>query len=171
MNTLATPGSGGLISDDVRRFFTEFERTSNELDPAASAGQFADNFLSADPNRVVVVPKAAFLAALPQRIRLFESMGRTGTRLVSIHETALDERHVLVDTQWTAHLVDPAGRSDNLPLSSVFILRRENAGLRIVFYLNRQDIASVIQARQRGCLQAGEPTDEAAHGSTPREHP
>lgn len=50
------------ISADVRRFFIEFERTSNELDLHASAAQFADTFLTADPNRVAVVPKAVGIA-------------------------------------------------------------------------------------------------------------
>ena len=142
------PASNGAVSDDVRQFFQDFEQANNDLDVAASAAQFADTFLSLDPSRVVAVSKAAFVDALPRRAKLFESIGRTGSRLVSITETPLDERHVLVDTQWATQLVDANGRPDTLPLSSVFILRREDAGLRIVVYLNRQDIVSVIEARR-----------------------
>ena len=80
-----------LVSDDVRLFFTEFERTSRVLDLDAAAAQFADVFLSADPNTTQVVPKAAFLAALPQRQKMFQSIGMTGMRLGSMKQTTLDD--------------------------------------------------------------------------------
>ncbi|MDQ2737913.1 MAG: nuclear transport factor 2 family protein [Actinomycetota bacterium] len=139
-----------LISADVRRFFIEFERTSNELDLPASAAQFTDPFLTADPNRVAVVPKAAFLNALPSRAELFASIGRVGSHLLRLTETRLDDLHVLVDTEWETQLRDDTGRVDTLALSSVFILRRDNGTLRIVFYLNRDDIVAVIQGRRAG---------------------
>lgn len=98
------------IIADVQRFFGEFERARNELDPEASAAaQFADVFLSADPNRVVAVPRDAFVKALPERAQLFASIGRTATRLTELTETKLDEKHVLVDTEWHMQLRDPTG--------------------------------------------------------------
>lgn len=151
-----------LISADVRRFFIEFERTSNELDLHASAAQFTDPFLTADPNRVAVVPKAAFLNALPSRAELFASIGRVGSHLLRLTETRLDDLHVLVDTEWETQLRDDTGRVDTLALSSVFILRRDNGTLRIVFYLNRHDIVAVIQGRRAGSA-SGHPIE----GQTP----
>ena len=128
---------------EVRGFFAAFERASNQRDLQASATQFADVFLSADPNRVTAVTRQAFLDALPQRAQLFASIGHTGTRLVSLKEAPLDDRHVLADTTWETQLED----GDTLTLSSVFLSRREPGALRIVFYLNRQDIVAVLGAR------------------------
>lgn len=64
-----------VASDGVRRFFDEFERNTNGGDAGAIAAQFADVFMNADPNGAAPVPKSAFLAALPQREKLFASIG------------------------------------------------------------------------------------------------
>lgn len=69
---------------------------------------------------------------------------------------------MLVDTEWVAELRDETGRADVLPLSSVFVLRRENDALRIVLYLNRQDIVAVIRARRASAVDPPKP-DGAAH--------
>jgi hypothetical protein len=54
---------------------------------------------------------------------------------------------VLVETGWSAARTD--GASAPLTLKSTFIVRRETAGLRIVFYLNHQDLAAVLAPAQR----------------------
>ena len=46
------------VSNEARAFFEEFERNSTGTDLAAIAAQFADVFISADPERAVPVPKA-----------------------------------------------------------------------------------------------------------------
>lgn len=132
------------ISSDVRDFFARFEQAGNRLDLDEISGQFADTFMSADPGGVTAVPKAAFLAALPARDKLFASVGATGMRLTAITETPLDDHYVLVDTEWET---EPATKP--LSLSSAFVLRRtEEGGLQVVFYLNHQDVAQVIRAAQ-----------------------
>jgi hypothetical protein len=110
-------------------------------------GQFADPFMSADPGGVTMVPKAAFLAALPAREKLFASVGATGMRLTGITETPLDDHYILVDTRWET---EPAtGDTEPLSLSSAYILRRtEDHRLQVVFYLNHQDLAEVIRTAQ-----------------------
>lgn len=135
------------ISSDVRDFFARFEQAGNRLDLDEISGQFADPFMSADPNGVQAVPKAAFLAALPAREKLFASIGATGMRLTGITETPLDDHYILVDTQWET---EPAtSETEPLSLSSAYVLRRtEDDTLQIVFYLNHQDIMEVIRAAQ-----------------------
>ncbi|MFB9238434.1 hypothetical protein ACFFWC_23370 [Plantactinospora siamensis] len=144
-------------SDDVREFFAEFERAGNDNDIQAVIQQFAEVFLNADPNGAQPVPRAALAAALPQRKALFDSIGLLRTHLTAITETALDEHYVLVDTQWSTELRDPGALSGPLDLTSTFVLRREAGTLRIVFYLNHQDIVARIRA-------ASSPTPEATQG-------
>jgi hypothetical protein len=129
------------VSAAVRDFFAEFERNGNTHDLDAVAKQFADVFMSADPTRAVAVPRETFLGALPQRERLFATVGLTRTRLASIKETPLDDVYTLVDTEWIGDLRS----GGELHLSSTFILRREGQSHVVVFYLNHQDIAQAVQ--------------------------
>lgn len=87
---------------EVRAFFDEFERNSAELAIDRIGAQFADTFLNADPQRVMPVPKAAFVAALPQREKMFQAAGISRVRLASVRETVLDPMHVLAATDWIA---------------------------------------------------------------------
>lgn len=134
------------VTDDVRAFFREFERASNEGDPDAIAAQFAEVFLNADPNGTQPVPRSAFIAALPHRQSLFDRAGLRGTRLLDLDATPLDDHHVLVATRWATDLANPDRFDGPLELASTFILRREPDGLKIVFYLNHQDILARVRA-------------------------
>jgi hypothetical protein len=132
-----------LVSDDVRVFFDDFERSSRAMDLDAIGQQFADVFMSADPSGVVPVPKAAFLAALPKREKMFSSAGVTGIRLTTVREMALDSTYTLVTTDWIADVSAGA----EIPLKSTFILRRDGSSLKVVFYLNHQDIGQLLADR------------------------
>ena len=132
-----------IPSDEVSRFFKEFERNSASLDLDGISGQFADVFLNADPVRVGPVPKGAFLAALAQREKMFSSIGVKRIRLTAVRETVLDPMHTLAATDWIAELTG----GDELPLASTFVLRREGSSFVVVFYLNHQDIGKVIASR------------------------
>jgi hypothetical protein len=131
------------LTAEVRAFFDEFERNSAELAIDRIAAQFADTFMNADPQRAMPVPKAAFIAALPQREKMFEAAGISRVRLASVRETVLDPMHVLAVTDWIAESTDGA----EIPLASSFILRRQGSSLVVVFYLNHQDITAVLAAR------------------------
>jgi hypothetical protein len=131
------------LTAEVRAFFDEFERNSAELAIDRIAAQFADTFMNADPQRAMPVPKAAFIAALPQREKMFEAAGISRVRLASVRETVLDPMHVLAVTDWIAESTDGA----EIPLASSFILRRQGSSFVVVFYLNHQDITAVLAAR------------------------
>src|SRR6516225_6667004 len=96
------------VSAEVHAFFDRFERASDILDVETIATLFAEVFMSADPNGVRAVPRDAFVAALPQRQKLFDLMGATAIRLTALSETQLDDNYVLVHTRWAADLRDPS---------------------------------------------------------------
>jgi hypothetical protein len=87
------------------------------------------------------VPRQAFLAALPRRAELFGAAGITRVVLVDLHHHALDDTYVLARTDWRG---ERTGASTPVQLSSTFILRRDADRLRVVVYLNHQDLARAL---------------------------
>ncbi|HEY5185649.1 MAG TPA: hypothetical protein VIM19_12255 [Actinomycetes bacterium] len=70
--------------------------------------------------------------------------------LTGLRHQALDESYVLVDTTWTGERSGSA--PSTVALASSLILHRRESGLRIVFYLNHQDMGLVLgdgASRQR----------------------
>ena len=132
------------VSPEIEAFFEEFERAGNVLDLKSIEAQYAPFFLSADPNGTQPVPRDAFLAALPKRREMFASVGGTVSHLTGIRETRLDANYVLVDTDW---VMSVGTGGEDIDLSSMFMLRNEGGDLRIVLYLNHQDVAALIAAR------------------------
>jgi len=129
------------VSNEVQLFFETFARNSAALDLDRIGEQFAETFMSADPQQAVSVPKAAFLVVLPRRQAMFDAAGVTSIELVEVDTTALDDRHVLAATKWAAHR--KAGGS--IPLASTFILRRQDDSFVVIFYLNHQDLTEALQ--------------------------
>jgi ketosteroid isomerase-like protein len=136
--------SDASLTDDIRRFFEAFGRAGNALDLDVLEGCFAEVFMAADPGGTQAVPRRGFLQVLPRRAEQFAAAGVTGTTLREVNHQVLDETYVLVHTEWTTEGSSADGRTKPVTLLSTFIVRREPAGLRIVFYLNHQDLAAVL---------------------------
>ena len=73
---------------------------------------------------------------------LFAAAGVTRVALANLQHQALDDTHVLARTDWRAER--PGAASTPVRLSSTFILRRDADRLRVVFYLNHQDLARAL---------------------------
>jgi hypothetical protein len=129
------------LDPDVRAFINEFERRGD--DPESDTGdQFADMFVVADPTQAVVIGRDILLASLPSRREMFSNAGVGSARLVEASQLELDDRHVLVTSDWDA---DRSGL-EPVRLESTFLLRREPGGLRILVYLNHRDISTVLKS-------------------------
>jgi ketosteroid isomerase-like protein len=129
------------LDGQVEAFFDTFAAASDQLDTDRLAELFAETFLAADPAGVQPVPRQAFLHALPRRAELFAAAGITRVVLADLQHHALDDAYVLARTAWRA---ERAGASKPIWLSSTFILRRDTDRLRVVFYLNHQDLAQAL---------------------------
>jgi ketosteroid isomerase-like protein len=125
----------------VQAFFATFTAASDQLDLARLAELFAETFLAADPVGVQPVPRQAFLRALPRRAELFAAAGITRVVLADLQHQSLDNTYVLARTDWRAERTEA---STPVRLSSTFILRRDADRLRVVFYLNHQDLTRVL---------------------------
>ncbi len=138
------------LDTEVEDFLKRFEINANVGSADEIVEQFADVFMAADPSGARAVPSSKLLTAIPQRKKLFESAGGGATGLVSVEQTRLDDRYILLKTAWLMKFDRGNGPSDNLILRSTFVLYRSNDGLKIVFYLNHEDLVSLL--RERGSL-------------------
>ncbi|HTV23898.1 MAG TPA: hypothetical protein VMG12_34645 [Polyangiaceae bacterium] len=71
---------------------------------------------------------------------MFRESGIVAVDRLSAREQALDEVHRLVSVEWSAAR---SGR-EPLRLSSTFLLRRGDGGLRVVVYLNHHDVRALL---------------------------
>jgi hypothetical protein len=142
------------FDEEVKIFLNQFEVNANVGDAEEAEKQFADVFLAADPGGARAVPSSMLMTAVPQRKKLFESVGRSVTKLASVKQIALDDRYVLLRTEWMVkfdrEFEQEAGRSEELTLRSTFLVHRSDDGLKIVLYLSHQDLMSVL--REKGVL-------------------
>jgi hypothetical protein len=137
------------FSKEVEGFLKRYEVNSNVGDAGEVVKQFADVFMAADPGGARAVPSSVLLMAIPQRKKLFESVKSSVTTLASVKQTRLDERYVLLETEWLVKF-DRGRGTEDLTLRSTFVVYRSDDGMRIVFYLNREDLTSVL--RKKGVL-------------------
>ncbi|MBB5781625.1 hypothetical protein [Nonomuraea jabiensis] len=124
--------------DELRRFFDVFAQASGSLDVDTLTGCFAEVFLAGDAGGARPVPRPAFLRALPRRAQMFADAGIGPAALDTLTHQQLDDRYVLVRTEWTAPRT--AG-GEPVHLSSSYLLHRDaDDTYRIVAYLNHQGL-------------------------------
>jgi hypothetical protein len=135
------------LDDQVREFFDRFQAASEGLDTQALGELFDETFLAADPAGARPVPRDRFLQALPRRAELFAAAGITRVVLDGVAHEALDGTYVLARTGWRAERAGAAGQAAApLRLDSSFLLRRDGDRLRVVLYLNHQDLQTALSA-------------------------
>jgi len=139
------------VSEAIGIFFREFEKNSNTGDVDRIAAQFADPFMVTDPSGSRVVHATDFRSAIPQRKKLFESLGCRTTTLESIHETKLDDRYVLAKTEWRMQFDRGAGALEDVTAWSTFVIHTSGETPKIVFYLTHENHLAML--RQRGILR------------------
>jgi hypothetical protein len=134
----------------IREFFSVFERASASLDLAVLGGLFAEQFLSLSPTSCQLVGRGQFLAALPARKKVLESIGATGTTLADLTERTIDEQHSWVETLWVVTYPPGSDPEARLTLASGFLLRRQRSEWQIVVYLNHGDVIAAEVRRRAG---------------------
>jgi hypothetical protein len=138
------------LSEEVRVFLEKYEANANAGSADEIVTQFADVFMAADPSGARAVPSSVLLMAIPQRRELFERVGSSVTTLASVKQTRLDERYVLLETEWLVKFERAGGLNEELSLRSAFVVHRSGDGLKVVFYLSYEDLTEVL--RDRGLL-------------------
>ena len=127
----------------LRGFFELFSRSGNALDLDALAGCFDEVFLAADATGSKVVPRPAFLQALPRRAQMFADAGIGPAALKHLTHHELDRHYVLARATWAAPRTNGGGV---VTLASSFLLRRDGNYLRIVVYITHQGLPQTTPA-------------------------
>lgn len=137
----------------IARFIQLFVQRSSRESIPEQVSQFADPFISADPNGTRCVRVDDFAAALPRRKLLFDRLGCKPAVLVSLHETQLDARYVLAKTTWRFDFACAnSEEAEQVLADSTFLVDTGGEEFKIVMYMSHQDIMQVL--RDRGILQA-----------------
>jgi ketosteroid isomerase-like protein len=131
------------LDGQVKAFFDTLAAASDQLDLDRLAELFAETFCAGDPAGAQPVPRQAFLAALPRRAEQFRAAAIARVVLADLRYQALDDTYVLARTDWRG---ERSSASTPVRFSSTFILRRDADRLRVVFYLNHQDLAQALSA-------------------------
>jgi hypothetical protein len=126
-------------SAEVAAFLDDFDARGDGSDADVTT-LFAPTFLALDPARALAITPAMLAAGLPARRRMFAEAGVGPIRRVDAREIRLDDRHALVSADWVA---ERAG-GEPLRLSSMFLLRHEPDGWRVLVYLNHADVAALL---------------------------
>jgi hypothetical protein len=134
----------------IEQFFQTFELNRHAGNIPAMVEQYASVFLVAGPQGAQCVRGEDFALALPKRKQIFDSLGCQFTDLVSLEETPLNDRFVLVRTQWKMTFSRNPGNEQSFSVDSIFILDTTEDGFKIVFYLPLQDIFKLL--KERGIL-------------------
>src|SRR5271154_1791873 len=133
------------LDQEMRDFLERFERNANSGDVDDVVAQFADVFLKADQSGAHLVPSSALRMAIPQRKKMFEGSGYGATTLVSVKETRLDDRYVLLQTEWLMKFDGKSGQGEDLTLRSTFLVHRTAEGAKIVLYLSHEEFTTVLR--------------------------
>jgi hypothetical protein len=132
---------------DVLEFFDRYQRGADTSDPDVVRDCFAETFLNLDPHSAGPVPRETLIQALPDRARLFATIGVEALELTDLTEAPIDELHTLVATTWSARFSADTEDAEPLALPSHFLLRRQGASWQIVTYLNSTDLVAIFAQR------------------------
>jgi hypothetical protein len=130
----------------VREFFDRYAESRSTLDIDLIASQYADSIMFAGPNGVRVAEKSAILAALPKGQEFLKALGHKSTKVVSLDETKLDDRYLLVRAQFMWRFEKPSLQPLDVKVDSTFILYVNSGANQIVFQHEHEDFQQALRA-------------------------
>jgi hypothetical protein len=132
----------------METFFRNHERNSNSDSIAPLISQFADVFMVGGPQGAQVVQANAFALAVPKRKKQFDDMGWQSTELVSLRETALNGRYMMVETRWRMTFASEDQSPEEIQADSTFIVYSGGEEPKIVMYLPHSDALATLANRR-----------------------
>jgi ketosteroid isomerase-like protein len=136
------------MNQRVKAFFLEFEGANASSDVTGIGDLYAQTFMFAGPNGVKVVKKEDFLKVVPKMKVHFASLGLAQTQIQTVEVSTITSKYLLVNTAWKM-TVRNSGGSKQVDTFATYIVEQEaEDSFRIVFQIDHQDLASVIQRHQ-----------------------
>ena len=129
----------------VKEFFLEYERANSSSDVLAIGRLYSENFMFAGPHGVRPVQKRDFLNVLPKMKEHFASLGLSETHLQTVDVTPLDSNYVLAKVGWRMKLTKSFSPRYVDAFATYVLARGQQDAFSIVFQLDHQDLATVIQ--------------------------
>src|SRR6266702_6549477 len=134
------------VTDIVKSFFEDFERSSNTFESDLIAAQFSDSFMAADPSgNTQVVKKDEFIAGISKRQAFLQSVGFKSVQIRVLEEKQLDKHYMLVKTQAHMQLEKNSGMPIEITSNSTYILFTKDDSPKIVFYLTHEKLVEIMQ--------------------------
>lgn len=128
------------VSDRVKKFFADYERSMTSSHPEVFETQYGEAFMFAGPQGAQAIKKDDFLTTLPKRAGFFKAVGLTSSKLKALEETQLDNHYVMVKAYWEMRYEQVAGQPIINEISATYLLYQQADELRIVFQLDHQDL-------------------------------
>jgi hypothetical protein len=132
----------------METFFRNHERNSNSDSIAPLISQFADVFMVGGPQGAQAVQANAFALAVPKRKKQFDDMGWQSTELVSLRETTLNGRYMMVETRWRMTFASEDQSPEEIQADSTFIVYSGGEEPKIVMYLPHSDALATLANRR-----------------------
>lgn len=133
------------MNQTTQAFFKQYEQAISESDVSAIATRYGDAFMFGGPQGVRAIKKDDFLKAVPRRREYFASIGLLESKVISIDETSLDPKYLLVKTVWSMTFAKPTASNKEIRTSATYILERIGDGLVIVFQIDHQDLTEKVK--------------------------
>ena len=133
------------MKQTTQAFFEQYEQAISRSDVSGIATRYADAFMFGGPQGVRPLKKDDFLKAVPRRREYFASIGLVESKLISIDETSLDAKYLLVKTVWSMTFAKPTGSNNEIRTSATYILERIGDELVIVFQIDHQDLTEKVK--------------------------
>lgn len=146
----------------LRKFFNAYEHGVNSFDVDLLSAQFQEAFMGADPNGVFCYRNDAILReAIQQRRDVYEQMGFKFAEILSIADTPIDEHYTMAKVHWRMVFEKIKGQPREFKFFITYFLFDSPQGLRIVFFIAREDEQKVL--RDAGLLPAQRETVDLRH--------
>lgn len=146
----------------IRKFFNAYEHGVNSFDVDLLSAQFQEAFMGADPNGVFCYRNDASLReAIQQRRDVYEQMGFKFAEILSIADTPIDEHYTMAKVHWRMVFEKIKGQPREFKFFITYFLFDSPQGLRIVFFIAREDEQKVL--RDAGLLPAQRETVDLRH--------
>jgi hypothetical protein len=134
-------------TSSIERFFQALEHETVTGNFPALAERFSESFLAASPSGVKVAQRSLFAQVLPARKQLFEKMGKSSTKLISLEASALDSRYTLAKTRWLLTFAREGQDSHEVFADSTYIVDTGEEPFQIILYLTSQDLPKMLAER------------------------
>jgi hypothetical protein len=140
------------VSENIKKFFEDFERSSNNLDIELIASQYNDSFMFANSQGAQSVKKEDFLKVIPKRHGFFKTIGLTSSKIRLLEETRLDDNYIMVKAYWNMKYEKASEQPIVDEISATYVLFQQENILQIMFQLDHQDLTKRVE--QLGLLPA-----------------